>query len=62
MRRTVYGRTLSAVGQNCIAARLAGIPVDRVIATAFVISSVLASLMGVMVLLQTSLLTEFRYD
>jgi Branched-chain amino acid transport system / permease component len=47
LRRTVYGRTLSAVGQNRIAARLAGIPVDRVIATAFVISSVLASLMGV---------------
>jgi ribose transport system permease protein len=46
LRRTVYGRTLSAVGQNRIAARLAGIPVDRVIATAFVISSVLASLMG----------------
>jgi ribose transport system permease protein len=44
--RAVYGRTLSAVGQNRIAARLAGIPVDRVIATAFVISSVLASLMG----------------
>jgi ribose transport system permease protein len=46
LRRTVYGRTLSAVGQNRIAARLAGIPVDRVVATAFVISSVLASLMG----------------
>jgi ribose transport system permease protein len=46
LRRTVYGRTLSAVGQNRVAARLAGIPVDRVVATAFVISSVLASLMG----------------
>lgn len=46
LRRTVYGRTLSAVGQNRAAARLAGIPVDRVVATAFVISSVLASLMG----------------
>jgi ribose transport system permease protein len=46
LRRAVYGRTLSAVGQNRIAARLAGIPVDRVVATAFVISSVLASLMG----------------
>jgi ribose transport system permease protein len=46
LRRTVYGRTLSAVGQNRIAARLAGVPVDRVVATAFVISSVLASVMG----------------
>jgi ribose transport system permease protein len=46
LRRAVYGRTLSAVGQNRAAARLAGIPVDRVVATAFVISSVLASLMG----------------
>jgi ribose transport system permease protein len=48
LRRTVYGRTLSAVGQNRLAARLAGIPVDRVVATAFVISSVLASLMGLL--------------
>jgi ribose transport system permease protein len=46
LRRAVYGRTLSAVGQNRAAARLAGIPVDRVVVTAFVISSVLASLMG----------------
>ena len=45
-RRTVYGRTLSAVGQNRVAARLAGIPVDRVVAAAFVVSAVLASLMG----------------
>ena len=46
LRRTVYGRTLSAVGQSRIAARLTGIPVDRVVAIAFVISGVLASLMG----------------
>jgi ribose transport system permease protein len=46
LRQTVYGRTLSAVGQNRAAARLAGIPVDRVVTTAFVISGVLASLMG----------------
>ena len=46
LQRTVYGRTLSAVGQNRVAARLAGIRVDRVVATAFVISAVLASLMG----------------
>ena len=46
LQRTVYGRTLGAVGQNRIAARFAGIRVDWVIATAFVISAVLASLMG----------------
>ena len=37
---------MSAVGQNRAAARLAGIPVDRVIAIAFVISAMLASVMG----------------
>jgi ribose transport system permease protein len=46
LRLTVYGRTLSAVGQNRTAARLAGIRVDRVVTVTFVISSVLASLMG----------------
>lgn len=46
LARTVYGRTLSAVGQNRIAARLAGVRVDRVIAIAFMASSVLASLTG----------------
>jgi ribose transport system permease protein len=44
--KTVYGRTLSAVGQNRDAARLAGIAVDRVIVIAFVVSSTLASLTG----------------
>jgi ribose transport system permease protein len=46
LRRTVYGRVLSAVGQNRIAARLAGIDVNRVIIVAFVLSGVLASLTG----------------
>jgi ribose transport system permease protein len=46
LRLMAYGRMLSAVGQNRTAARLAGIRVDRVIATAFVLSAVLASLMG----------------
>ena len=46
LRKTVYGRVLSAVGQNRAAARLAGVAVDRVIAIAFVASAVLASLMG----------------
>ena len=46
LRRTVYGRTLSAVGQNRAAARLAGVAVDRVITIAFVISAMLASVLG----------------
>jgi ribose transport system permease protein len=46
LRVTAYGRTLSAVGQNRAAARLAGIRVDRVITTAFVLSALLASMMG----------------
>jgi ribose transport system permease protein len=46
LRRTVYGRTLSAVGQSRAAARLAGVAVDRVITIAFVISAVLASVLG----------------
>ena len=48
LRFTVYGRTLSAVGQNRAAARLAGIRSGPVIAAAFIISSVLASLMGLL--------------
>jgi ribose transport system permease protein len=46
LRLTVYGQVLSAVGQNRTAARLAGINVDRVVTVTFVISGVLASLMG----------------
>lgn len=48
LRFTVYGRTLSAVGQNRAAAHLAGIGNGRVIATAFIVSSLLASLMGLL--------------
>lgn len=42
----MYGRTLSAAGQSRTAAWMAGIRVDRVITIAFVVSAVLASLMG----------------
>jgi ribose transport system permease protein len=44
--KLVYGRTLSATGQNVRAARLAGIRTGRVTAIAFLISSVLAALDG----------------
>ncbi len=47
LRHTVFGRRLSAVGQNRAAARLAGVKVNRVLVMAFVSSSVLASLAGI---------------
>ncbi len=46
LRYTAYGQCLAAVGQNRAAARLAGIRTNAVIASAFVISSVLASFIG----------------
>ncbi|HET9018757.1 MAG TPA: ABC transporter permease, partial [Acetobacteraceae bacterium] len=44
--RTAYGRWLMASGQNGTAADLAGVPVARVTATAFVLSGVLAAIDG----------------
>jgi ribose transport system permease protein len=48
LRYSVFGHKLSAVGQSRAAARLAGIRNGRVIAAAFIISSVLASLNGLL--------------
>jgi ribose transport system permease protein len=48
LNRTVYGRTLSAVGQNIRAARLAGVRTGYVVAGAFVISSTISALTGVL--------------
>jgi ribose transport system permease protein len=48
INRTAYGRTLSAVGQNAIAARLAGVRTIRVAAGAFLASSVLAAFTGLL--------------
>lgn len=48
LRYTSYGQMLIAVGQNREAARLTGIPTGRVIAIAFLISSVLAALTGLL--------------
>jgi len=48
LRRTVYGRRLSAVGQNERAAALAGIRTGRVIACAFLASATLAALTGML--------------
>ncbi len=46
LRRTVFGRSLLAIGQNLEAARLAGIEVNRVQLVAYVVSGVCAALTG----------------
>ncbi|MER8828942.1 ABC transporter permease [Mesorhizobium sp. M0938] len=48
LRYTVFGHLLSAVGQNRTAARLAAIRNGPIIASAFIISSVLAALNGLL--------------
>jgi ribose transport system permease protein len=48
LNHTAYGRTLSAVGQNALAARLAGVRTIRVAAGAFLASSVLAAFTGLL--------------
>jgi ribose transport system permease protein len=47
MERTVLGRHIYAVGGNPEAARLAGVPVDRVVITVYVLCAALAGLGGV---------------
>jgi ribose transport system permease protein len=46
--KLVYGRTLSAVGQNTQAAYLAGLRVTRIVAATFLISSLLAAVDGLL--------------
>ncbi|HTW26660.1 MAG TPA: ABC transporter permease [Acetobacteraceae bacterium] len=48
LRRTVFGRSVLATGQNRRAAWLAGVRVDRTIAGVYVISGLLAGLGGVL--------------
>lgn len=49
VRATVFGRHLEAVGDNEAAARLAGVPVDRVKGTVYAVSGLLAGLAGLIV-------------
>jgi ribose transport system permease protein len=49
MHHTNYGRLLFAIGDNPRAARLAGVPVERVRIMAFVISSLSATTTGILV-------------
>ncbi|MDQ4078423.1 MAG: ABC transporter permease [Chloroflexota bacterium] len=46
LRRTPYGWQLYATGGNWLAARLSGVNVDRIVASTYVISALLASLTG----------------
>lgn len=46
--RTVWGRWLFALGRNPTAAHYAGVPVDRMVVLAYVLSSMLAALGGVL--------------
>jgi ribose/xylose/arabinose/galactoside ABC-type transport system permease subunit len=48
MRRTIFGRQLYAVGANPTAARAMGIPVDRTVIVAYILSSILAMLGGLL--------------
>lgn len=46
LSRNIYGRWISAIGQSIFAARMAGIPVDAVRLTTYVLCSVLAAVAG----------------
>jgi len=46
LERSVYGRWISAIGQNQRAARLSGVPVDLVRAATYLLSAVMAGLCG----------------
>lgn len=46
LHRTIYGRSVTAVGQSMRAAGLAGIPVERIRFLTYVLSAVLAALCG----------------
>lgn len=49
VRRTTFGRQLVAVGDNKRASLLAGLPVQRILLTVYVVSGVLAALAGVLI-------------
>ena len=54
LSRTTYGRHVYAVGGNTEAARRAGIPVDRIRISVFVIGSFMASIGGIMAVSRAS--------
>ena len=48
LRRSVFGRHLFAVGGNPAAARSTGVPVSRVLITAYVLAGMLAAVAGIL--------------
>lgn len=53
LRYTVFGRMVYLIGSNPFAARLAGLPVTRVMLAAYTISGLLAAFAGLMLLART---------
>lgn len=49
VRKTVFGKSIQAVGGNARAATLAGLPVPRLLITTYIICGVLAAVAGVLV-------------
>jgi ribose transport system permease protein len=47
-RHTPYGRSLYAIGSNATSARLVGVPVDRNVWTAFIVSALIAGVAGIL--------------
>lgn len=54
LRRTVFGRQILAIGGNAEAARLAGIPIKRVIRLVYLIAGALAGIAGLIVIARNS--------
>lgn len=48
LRRSVFGRSMLAIGQNARAARLAGLAVGRTLALVYLVSGILAALAGIL--------------
>ncbi|PYG00596.1 monosaccharide ABC transporter membrane protein, CUT2 family [Georgenia satyanarayanai] len=48
VRRTTFGRGMEAIGGNRRAATLAGLPVNRILVTTYVVSGVLAAIAGIL--------------
>ncbi|MGC5168090.1 ABC transporter permease [Luteimicrobium sp. DT211] len=48
VRRTAFGRRLTAIGDNRAASALAGLPVKRVLVTVYVVSGLFAAIAGVL--------------
>jgi ribose transport system permease protein len=54
MRKTPFGRHVTLTGGNAVAAFRAGIPVDRLVITAFVLSGAIAGVAGWLLAIRTS--------